>query len=132
VVGSSTPLRYVKKCRNLGQTLEFLKDFCYKPNQPSPNNSQRIAFLESEFLSNKFLNTPTTTTTTTTTSTTTTTTPQTKKSTNKLLLLLLPDRMFAACHKIPREEAEKTVAPPPPAVQVRQIIATTIASRSSK
>ena len=54
----NTPLRYVKKCRNLGQTLEFLKGFCYKPNQPHPNNSQMIAFLESKLLDNKFLNTP--------------------------------------------------------------------------
>ena len=53
-----TPLRYVKKCRNLGQTLEFLKDFCYKPNQPGSNNSQILAFLESELLNNGFLNTP--------------------------------------------------------------------------
>ena len=49
---------YVKKCRNFGQTLEFLKDFCYKPNQPDPNNNQIIAFSESGFLNNKFLNTP--------------------------------------------------------------------------
>ena len=48
-----TPLRHVKKCRNLGQTLEFRKDFGYKPNQPGPNNSQIIAFLESKFLNNK-------------------------------------------------------------------------------
>ena len=41
----------------MGQTLEFLKDFCYKPNQPGPNNSQIIAFLESKILNNK-LNTP--------------------------------------------------------------------------
>ena len=55
---TTTPFRYVKKCRNLGQTLEFLKGFCYKLNQPDPNNSQIIAFLESKFLNNKFLNTP--------------------------------------------------------------------------
>ena len=56
--GVITPLWYVKKCRNLGQTLEFLKDFCYKPNQPDPNNSQIVAFLESKLLKNTFLDTP--------------------------------------------------------------------------
>ncbi len=54
----STPLGYVKKCRHLGQTLEFLKDFSYNPKQPGPNNSQILAFLESKFPNNKFLNTP--------------------------------------------------------------------------
>ncbi len=52
-----TPLRYVKKCRNLGQTLEFLKESCYNYNQQGPKSSQIIAFLDSKFL-NKFLNTP--------------------------------------------------------------------------
>ena len=54
----NTPLRYVKKCRNLDQALGFLKDFCYKSNQLGRNNSHIIAFLESTFLNNKFLNTP--------------------------------------------------------------------------
>ncbi len=58
ITTTTTPLRYVKKCRNFGQALEFLKDFCYKPNQLDPNNSQIIAFLESKFLNDKFLNTP--------------------------------------------------------------------------
>jgi len=58
LLNSITPLRYVKKCRNLGQTQEFVRDFQYKPNQPDPNSSQVIAFLDSKFLNNKFLNTP--------------------------------------------------------------------------
>ena len=75
------PLGMLRHATIWGRPLEFLKDFCYKPNQTGPNISQMIAFLELTFLKNKFLNAPTTTTTTTTTTipqkTTTTTTTTT-------------------------------------------------------